>query len=138
MENQELTKEVVFLELMTFSVNEKPLKSTNHFYIKFKKGNQTEHNFQRKLSLLVRDIQDEEFSKAILGKDFQFICTCNEGYYVAKTIEGMEKGINFYEKKGGKWEFLNAMKTAYLIKKKEIEEIAECEESGQYLLKLVI
>lgn len=138
MENQNLTKEAVFSELMNYSINEKPLKSTNHFFIKFRKGNQTEHNFQRRLSLLVREIQDEEFAKALLGKNFHFICTCNEGYYIANTIEGMEQGIRFYEKKGGKWEFLNAMKTAYMVKKKEIEEKAECEESGQYLLKLVI
>jgi len=141
MNPNELTKETILYELRTFSSDDKPLKSTVHFYPKYKHEDESEHNFQRRLTLLMRELQDEEFAKSLLGKPFVFICTCNDGFYIAKTKKGMSRGIKFYRAKGGKPDFLRAMIYAYKVKKElalkkkiKIEE-TPINDNDQYELK---
>jgi len=143
MNQKELTRDNLLCELKTFSSDDKALRSTIHFYPKYKLENESEHNFQRRLTLLMRELQDREFAKSLVSQPFHFICTCNSGFYIAKTKKGMIRGIRFYRAKGGKPSFLNSMIYAYKIKvqemnKKRIEEQqTPINEYNQYELKLV-
>lgn len=142
MNSNELTKESMLYELKTYSSDNTPLKSTLHFYPRYKKENENEHNFQRRLTLLAREIQDREFAKSLIDEPFLFVCTCNDGFYIAKTKKGMIRGIRFYRAKGGKHEFLRSMIYAYKIKVQEIKkrqiklEENPCNENNQFEMKL--
>lgn len=113
---KELTKENILNDLIIYSNDERALKSTEFFYLRYSGQNDSEHNFQRRLTKLMRQLQDEEFAKSLLNKPFYFICSCNEGFYIAYTKKGMVKGIKFYRAKGGKYEFLQSMIYAYKVK----------------------
>jgi hypothetical protein len=129
---------------VNYSSEKTPLKSTLHFYPKYKNGNETEHNFQRRLALHTRELQDEEFAKSLEGRNFYFVCTCSEGFYIATSKRGMIKGIRFYRAKGGKYKFLSSMIHAYKVKVQEmlnskiIEEKTPYDDNNQYELKLVV
>ena len=134
--NQKNLKEV----LQKNSSEDFPILSSA-FYELFE-SKKTLHNFQRDLSLTMRELQEKEFSKAVKNEPFVFILTCSKGAYVATTTRGMARGIRFYTKKTGRRLLFNSMIYAFKqhVQKEKIKRITVEEtpinENEQYELKL--
>lgn len=137
----EMTLENLRLVLKSNSSENIPINSVSLFEL-FGNPEELLHNFRRRLSLTMRELQEEEFSKAVKHEDFLFVLTCNEGAFIASTTKGIAKGIRFYVKKTGRRLLFNAMIYAFkqhLQKEKERRILVEetpANEAGQYELRL--
>lgn len=93
-----ITKEKLLFELVNFSSINNPLDAT-YFFSKYKLRGENISDYRRKITQMVKDIQNDQIYNSQTRKPCYLIFSSVKGYYVAKNRDEAIRGRDYYSER---------------------------------------